>query len=117
MEVTPNIDLSSVIVSVATAITEANRILNEGAEAPLGISECTVQYRVHASLHVREAAASAQKFRLAESGMMVLEKPQLRSAQLRNLTMMTPKERILTGYTQDADLTITTKFEPLPKLG
>ena len=116
MDVTPDLDLTSVIVSVASAVVEANRILSEGTEAPMGISEFTIQYQVHATLNVREVEPRKKGLRRTESGMVEIERPQLKSAQLRQITTLTPKERILTGYLRDADLTITTKMEPLPRI-
>ncbi|MCL4251518.1 MAG: hypothetical protein KJ065_25425 [Anaerolineae bacterium] len=115
MEETQNIDLASVIVSVAKAVVEANRILSEDTEAPMGISEFTIQYQVHASLHISAAETYNKGLRQTETGVFKLEKPQIKSAQLHNLTTLTPRERILTGYLRDADLTITTKMEPLPR--
>jgi hypothetical protein len=116
MEETPSIDLTSVIVSVASAVVEANRILSEGTDAPMGITEFTIQYQVHASLHIRDVKPHRRGLQRTESGMVVLEKPLIRSAQLRHFTTLTPKERILTGYLRDADLTISTRMEPLPRL-
>ena len=82
----------------------------------MGITEFTICYQVHASLQVQEIDPLRHKMRLAESNMVVLEKPVTKYALLRHFTTMTPKERILTGYLRDADLTITTKMEPLPKM-
>jgi hypothetical protein len=82
----------------------------------MGITEFTIQYQVHASLQIEDVQPSRRGLRRTESGMVVLEKPLVRSAQLRHLTALTPRERILTGYMRDADLTITTKMEPLPRV-
>jgi len=116
MEETESLDLSSVLVSVASSVVEANRILNEGLDTPMGITEFTIQYRMHASLYVREVKSDTIGLRIGESGLAVAEKRIIKAAQLRNLTVLTPKERILTGYAQEADLVITTKMEPLPSL-
>lgn len=116
MEETPNIDLTAVIVSVATAAVEANRILSEGTEAPMGITEFKIQYQVHASLHVPVTASPGIGLRPIGGGMMALERPAIRSAKLLHFTTLSPRERILTGYLRDADLTITTTMEPLPRV-
>jgi hypothetical protein len=116
MEEIPSVDLTSVIVSVASAVVEANRILSEGTETPMGITEFTITYQVHASLQIQELDARRLGLRLAESGMAVLDKSVLKAVKLRHFTTLTPKERILTGYMRDADLTITTRMEPLPKM-
>jgi hypothetical protein len=116
MEEIERVDLSSVIVSVASAVVEANRILSEGAAAPMGITEFTVTYQVHASLHIRQIGEGRMGIRISDTGLPILEKPHIRPAQLRHFTTLTPKERILTGYLRDADLTITTRIEPLPRM-
>jgi hypothetical protein len=116
MEETRSLDLSSVLVSVASSVVEANRVLSEGLDTPMGITEFTIQYRMHASLYVRELASRETGIRITETGFPVLEKPRIKSAQLHNLTVLTPKEKILTGYQQEADLIITTRMEPLPRL-
>ena len=116
MDVTPDLDLTSVIVSVASAVVEANKILSEGTEAPMGISEFTIQYQVHAALEIREVKPLEKGLQRTASGMVVVEKPHYAPAQLRQISTLSPRERILTGYLRDADLTITTKMEPLPRI-
>jgi hypothetical protein len=116
MEETSSVDLTSIIVSVAAAAVEANRILSEGTEAPMGITEFKIQYQVHASLHIPVTTTSRIGLRPIGGGMMALENPIIKSAQLHHFTTLSPRERILTGYLRDADLTITTTMEPLPKV-
>ena len=107
------LDLSSIIVSVANSVTEANKILNEGNEAPMGITEFTVKFQVHASLNVSTASSGLS---LEKGGVPVLKKATLPVAQLRQFTTLTPKEKILSGYLQESDMTITAKIEPMPRV-
>lgn len=109
------VDLSTVIVSVANSVSEANRILNEGSDVPMGVTEFSVTFKVHASLQVTEPRPVGVT--LGEGRLPTVSTAALRPmATLRNFMTLSPRERILSGFSQEADLTISAKIEPMPKV-
>jgi len=77
----------------------------------MGITEFQSKLQVHANLSVtvRKAVANLE---LASRSRYELVVP----LKLRNLTALSMKERILTGYSQTADLEITSVIQPMPKV-
>ena len=98
-------------MSVARAVVEANRILNEGSETPMGITEFSSKLQVHASIYVAKPKVR-RNLELSTTSKYELAVP----LKLRNFGNLSIKERILTGYTQTADLEITSVIQPMPKV-
>ena len=105
------IDLSDIIVSIARSVVEANRVLREGTDSPMGITEFKVKYQVHASLSV-PVYKKKHVGLLPARTLYELAEPM----KLRNYTTFSLREKILTGYKQSADLEITSVIEPLPQV-
>ena len=98
-------------MSVARAVVEANRILNEGSDTPMGITEFRSKFQVHASIHV------ARRQVPRNLGLSTRSKYELAAPlKLRDVGALSIKERILTGYTQTADVEITSVIQPMPKV-
>jgi hypothetical protein len=107
----PAVDLSDIIVSIARSVVEANKVLSEGTDTPMGITEFRVKYQIHASLSVpvgrqrdREAFAARTLYELAEP------------MRLRDYTTFSLREKILTAHKQSAELEISSLIQPLPKV-
>jgi hypothetical protein len=98
-------------VSVARAVVEANHILNEGSDAPMGITEFRSRLQVHACVSVTRQKVP-KKLGLSTTSQYQLAEP----LRLRNFVALSLKERLLTGYTQSADVEITSVIEPMPKV-
>ena len=96
-------------MSVARAVVDANQILNEGSAAPMGITEFRATLKVHASVNVKPVAITG-KTRFSAKEVYARTMP----LHLRDLAHMSVRERILTNYTQTADLEITSVIQPLP---
>ena len=109
-----NIDLSSVLVSFAHALKEANRVMNEGESIHMGISELKVKYRAYSTLSIVSGSTLNTERSNMEKEVSGVKNSIAPTAQLASIFSMTPKEKILTGFTDKADLTITAKIEPLP---
>jgi len=92
-------------------VVEANRILNEGSETPMGITEFRSKLQVHASIYVAMPKVH-HNLELSTISKYELAVP----LKLRNFGNLSIKERILTGYTQTADLEITSVIQPMPKV-
>jgi hypothetical protein len=111
MRQSASVDLTDVIVSTARAVVEANRVLSEGTDTPMGITEFRIKYRLHASLSVRGPRLPAGSDSLAADRFQLV-----RPLRLVELTSLGLKERILTGYTGAGDLEISSVIQPLPKI-
>ena len=105
------VDLSTIIVAVARSVVDANRVLGEGSDAPMGITDFQIKYQIHASVLISgPPVAPGPKLHPRES--FELTKP----SRLVDLTYMTLRERIVTGYIVPAELEITSRIQPLPRV-
>ena len=111
MVTVPSVEMSDIIVSIARSVVEANRILNEGRDTPMGITEFRIKYQIHASLGV-SSAKQVNREMLPATRLYQLAKPM----KLSNYTTLSLRERILTGDMVDANLEITSLIEPLPNV-
>lgn len=98
-------------MSVARAVVEANHILNEGSDTPMGITEFRSRLQVHACVSVTRQKVP-KKLGLSTRSQYELAEP----LKLRDFITLNMKERLLTGYTQNADVEITSVIQPMPKV-
>jgi hypothetical protein len=111
MVTVPSVELSDIILSVARSVVEANRILNEGSDTPMGITEFRIKYQITASLSV-SPPTKVNREQLASTSLYRLVNPMV----LKDYTSLSLRERILVGNTMAANLEVTSLIIPLPKV-
>ncbi len=92
---------------------DANRVLNEGSTQPMAITEFRSSLKIHATLETDVPTATAAVSPAIPSKVTIARAAPLR---LRNLTQLSVREHILTGYTQTADLEISSVIQPVPRV-
>lgn len=113
MDIIDKLDLSSLLVSIAKSVAEANEVLNEDGKTAMAISEFTIEFHLHAAFASESFAAENKGVRV-NRGQPLYVPGSVRPLVLRRVAHLTPRERLLSRYTGTSDLTVISKIEAIP---